>query len=150
MISFGFVLRVISGSIIAEGLPSEWVLLTTLFLALLLGFGKRRSELLLLSESAQKHRSNLAQYTLQYLDYLTFSMANLCIISYLLFVLTSGEKPSFMITVPFVLYAILRYLYLLFVEKRTQGPELLALEDKPLCVSIVLWTIACFLALYIL
>ncbi len=148
VISAGFGLRVISGSIVADVLPSEWVLLSTIFLALFLGFGKRRGEMVLLSGNAEKHRSNLAFYTREYLDYLTFSMATLSIVSYLLFVLTSGHKRSFMLTIPFTLYAILRYLYLLFVENKTQSPEVLALEDKPLMVSIVGWTAACVVALY--
>lgn len=152
IIAAGFVLRAVAGSIVV-GVPiSPWLYVCTSLLALFLGFGKRRQELVLLDRNASNHRRILDEYTPSLLDQLIAIGATSTIIAYSLYAFfseTSHRAPYMMMTIPFVVYATFRYLYL--IHKRGEGgsPEDVLLKDRPLLGSILIWGITAVVILYI-
>lgn len=142
VIAAGFVIRVAAGSYAIEVRPSEWLLLCTLFLALFLGFGKRRHELLVLGEGAGTHRPVLAAYTRELVDeFLSASMigALLSYSMYTFFSETATAHKGLMLTIPFAVYGIFRYMLLVHTESEGGSPEELLLSDRPLQIAIALW-----------
>lgn len=141
-----YVIRVAAGvSIIAVERFSPWLYLFTIFLALYLGIGKRRAELVMLAGQANSHRRVLDGYSLSFLDQLITIVLTLAILTYSLYTFSAPNLPSndaMMLTIPFVIYGIFRYLYLVHIEERGDAPEEILLSDRPLQVSIVLWGIA--------
>lgn len=149
-VSAGFVLRVVAGAVVIHVETSPWILICTLFLALLLSLGKRRSEILVLEHAAGGHRPNLQEYSVQFLDYLMLLVTAGALMSYLLYALASGRHGPFMgITIPFVFYGILRYLYLAFQRGLGENPAELLVKDRPLLVNAVLWVLSAIVALYL-
>jgi len=149
-VSAGFVLRVVAGAVVIHVETSPWILICTLFLALLLSLGKRRSEILVLEQNAGGHRPNLQEYSVQFLDYLMLLVTAGALMSYLLYALASGRHGPFMgITIPFVFYGILRYLYLAFQKDLGENPAELLVKDRPLLVNAVLWVLSAMVALYL-
>ena len=149
-VSAGFVLRVVAGAVVIHVETSPWILICTLFLALLLSLGKRRSEILVLERNAGGHRPNLQEYSVQFLDYLMLLVTAGALMSYLLYALASGRHGPFMgITIPFVFYGILRYLYLAFQRGLGENPAELLVKDRPLLVNAVLWVLSAMVALYL-
>jgi 4-hydroxybenzoate polyprenyltransferase len=149
-VSAGFVLRVVAGAVVIHVETSPWILICTLFLALLLSLGKRRSEILVLEQTAGGHRPNLQEYSVQFLDYLMLLVTAGALMSYLLYALASGRHGPFMgITIPFVFYGILRYLYLAFQRGLGENPAELLVKDRPLLVNAVLWVLSAMVALYL-
>lgn len=152
-ISFGFVLRVVSGAIIINVPSSEWLIICTILLSLFLGFSKRRSELVLLENTANTHRSVLTQYSPHFLDQLIGIVTASTVMSYALYtiseetILKFGTK-NLIYTVPFVLYGIFRYLYL--VHKRQEGgnPTQAILTDFPLIINVLLWVLVSSVIIY--
>jgi len=147
-ISFGFVLRVVGGIVVIGQLLAPWILFCTLFLALLISLGKRRAEIMLLKDSADEHRPALQQYPLQFLDYLILLVATSTVMAYSLFTFTSGKTQLLMLTIPFVLYGVFRYLYLIYVIHEGGAPTELIIKDKPLFVNCLIWIFVCILILY--
>ncbi len=154
LISLGFVLRAIGGAV-AIGVPaSSWMVLCTMTLALLVGFGKRRNELAILRGDASQHRSNLDEYSLPFLDVMMTISAGAAVVTYALYTTASASQtshvgsPMLVLTTPFVIYGIFRYLYL--VHQRTEGgdPSRLFVSDRPLLLNGVLWILASSLAIY--
>jgi len=140
-VASGFVFRVAAGGL-AVGVPVRpWILLCTLCLALLISLGKRRGEALLLGENAAKHRRILGEYPAPFLDVLIVIVAGMTLITYCLFTFHSGHSEKLMLTIPFVLYGVFRYLYLLYVAGSTDAPEVLILNDKPLAAASILWAL---------
>ncbi|MGQ9524577.1 MAG: decaprenyl-phosphate phosphoribosyltransferase [Armatimonadota bacterium] len=149
-VSAGFVLRVVAGAVVIHVETSPWILICTLFLALLLSLGKRRQEIVLLEANAGAHRRNLMEYSVQFLDYLMLLVTAGAVMSYLLYALASGRHGPYMgITIPFVLYGILRYLYLAFQKGEGGSPAELLLQDRPLLANAVLWVLSAMCALYL-
>lgn len=144
-VAAGFVLRVIAGAVAADVILRAWILVCTLSLALLISLGKRRSEVVLLGADAGNHRRILGEYPLPFLDRLIGIAAALTLLTYSLFTFDSGHAsdpnhaPYLMATIPFVLYGVFRYLYLLFVRGATESPENLFLHDPPMIVNAVIW-----------
>ncbi|MBN1486991.1 MAG: decaprenyl-phosphate phosphoribosyltransferase [Anaerolineae bacterium] len=142
-IAAGFVLRVAAGVPLVDAERfSPWLYLCTTFLALFLGLGKRRGELVLLAGDAENHRPILKDYNLALLDQLMNIVTSITILSYALYTFSAPNLPdnhAMMLTIPFVLYGIFRYLYLVQVEGITQAPDEVLLIDRPLQVDIVLW-----------
>jgi 4-hydroxybenzoate polyprenyltransferase len=131
------VLRALAGTTVLEvGNPTVWLILTTFLFALFLAFGKRRHELLHLEESAS-HRAVLGHYTVDLVEQMTNIVATLLLASYVLYT-ALGTTPWMMFTIPFVLYGVFRYLYL--IKRRGQGdePELI-LRDAPTLVNAGAW-----------
>jgi 4-hydroxybenzoate polyprenyltransferase len=138
-IALGFVCRLLAGVYVVGELPTTWISLCAFFLALFLGFGKRRAELSVLGEQTSDQRPVLSQYTLSYLDYLLNSSAVMAIICYALFTTSPGKNPSLVIGVPIVFYAIMHYKRLVMLMDASEEPEEILLRDTSIRVSIILW-----------
>lgn len=152
IIAFGFVLRVGAGvSLINVERFSPWMYVVTTLLALYLGFGKRRAELTLLNYEASKHRKVLDGYSIQFLDQLITIVSSTTIIAYSLYTFSAPNLPenhTMMLTIPFVLYGIFRYLFLIQIKEVGEEPEEVLLSDKPLQISIFLFALCVFLIFY--
>ena len=152
-IAGGFVLRAAGGAAVIHVQMSPWLYLCTILLSLFLGFGKRRHELLLLEETARGHRRNLEEYTGPLLDDLINIVAGATIIAYSLYTFFASAVPqnhAMMVTIPFVLYGVFRYLLLVNRTDVAGSPEEAVWRDKPLLADLVLWaaTAATVLHLY--
>ena len=124
----------------------------TALLALFLGFGKRRHELALLRATAGAHRTSLAAYAPALLDRLIVLTAGATILAYTLYTVAAPTLPAnhaMLLTVPFVLYGLGRYLYLVYKQGHGGAPERVLLEDWPLLASVLLWGAAAIVILYI-
>jgi 4-hydroxybenzoate polyprenyltransferase len=151
MISIGFVLRAAAGAVAIDVPISPWLYICSMLLALLLGFGKRRHELLMLRDSAGQHRANLNVYSVPLLDQIIAVTSSSAVVAYSVYTFTSPTLPenhSMMLTIPIVLYAIFRYLFLIYKEHLGGSPELLLLRDRPTQLSILLWAAASLAILY--
>ncbi len=148
-----YVLRVAAGvSLIHVHRFSPWLYVFTTFLALYLGIGKRRAELSLLADEANTHRKSLGEYTLPLLDQLILIVSSSSIITYSLYTFSAPNLPAndvMMLTIPFVIYGIFRYLYLLQVKHYGGEPEEVLLTDRPLQVAILLWMLSVLAIFYI-
>ena len=151
-ISAFFVLRLLAGAAAVAVRPSVWLILCGGLLSLYLGFAKRRHELVLLGEGSSEHRAVLSQYSTAFLDQLSVVLLAVTIVSYIMYTLESdtarlvgGEALSY--STVFVLYGVLRYLYL--VHKRLDGnPAETLLTDKGLLVAVTLWVAYCSAVIY--
>jgi 4-hydroxybenzoate polyprenyltransferase len=153
IVSAGFVLRVAAGvSLISVTRFSPWLYVCTTLLSLIIGFGKRRAELLLLAEDANSHRRVLDGYTIPLLDQLIVIASASTIMAYSLYTFTAEGLPDnhlMMLTIPFVMYGIFRYLHLVHVEQAGGAPEELILTDRPLLINLILWGLLALLILYL-
>lgn len=150
-ISAGFVLRAAGGAVALDIPISPWLYVCTVLLSLFLGFGKRRNEIRLLEHGAGAHRRNLEEYSLGLLDQLIMLTAAATIMAYSLYTFTAPNLPTnhaMMLTIPFVLYGIFRYLFLVYSRDEGGAPEQLLLTDRPLQLAVVLWGLAAVLILY--
>ncbi len=153
-VATGFLLRAVAGAAALEDIEiSSWLIICTLFLALFLALGKRRHELVYMNEHAISHRSVLAEYSPQLLDQMIAIVTTSTLIVYVLYTTSPSVQvklgtTKLFITIPFVLYGIFRYLYL--VHKREQGgsPERVLFSDLPLLANVLLWFAAVCVALY--
>jgi 4-hydroxybenzoate polyprenyltransferase len=158
IISIGFVLRAIAGvealKHIEPGVViSPWLLVCTLFLALFLGFNKRRHEITLLSEEAAKHRKSLDDYSVEFLDAVIAVVTAATAIAYSIYTIWPATVAKFntanlVYTIPFVVYGLFRYMYLVLVRNRGGSPSEILATDIPLVVDIVLWLVVAGLVLY--
>jgi 4-hydroxybenzoate polyprenyltransferase len=148
-----YVLRVGAGVVLINVHQfSPWLYLFTTFLALFLGIGKRRAELQLLAEGANTHRKSLEGYTLSLLDQLILIVSGSAIITYSLYTFSAPNLPanhSMMLTIPFVIYGIFRYLYLIQMEQCGGEPEEVLFTDRPLQVTILLWGLSIIFIYYL-
>lgn len=151
-IAAGFVLRAAAGAVAISVEISPWLLVCTMLLALLLGFGKRRHEVVTLRARAARHRASLETYSARLLDQLIGITAASTVIAYAVYTFDSASVPanhSMMLTIPLVVYAVFRYLYLVYLRRLGGSPELMLVRDRPLLVSIVLWGLSSVLVLYL-
>ncbi len=149
-IAFGFVLRVLAGAAVIDVPATPWLLMCTVLLALFLGFAKRRHELVLLNDSADSHRRVLEHYTPYFLDQMILIVTASTVMSYALYTMSPETVANFgtqhlIYTIPFVLYGIFRYLYLVHLKEGGGSPTRVLLTDKPLVINIVLWLGSCIL-----
>lgn len=146
VIAAGFVLRVHAGvTLITIERFSPWLYVVTTLGALYLGFGKRRAELALLAGNANSHRRVLDGYTVPLLDQYILIVSSTTIVAYSLYTFSAPNLPanhSMMLTIPFVLYGVFRYLYLVQSKHAGGAPEEVLLSDRPLQVTILLWGLA--------
>ncbi len=149
-----FVLRVEGGvTLIDVQRFSPWIYIVMTLLALYLGFGKRRAELALLAQGAGSHRKVFEGYTIPLLDQYIIIVSGTTIVAYSLYTFTAPNVPanhSMMLTIPFVLYAIFRYLYLIESKHAGGAPEEILLLDRPLQIAIVLWALAVLAVFYLI
>ncbi|HZU87090.1 MAG TPA: decaprenyl-phosphate phosphoribosyltransferase, partial [Anaerolineaceae bacterium] len=154
VIAAGFVLRVAAGvSLIVVERFSPWLYVVMTLLALYLGFGKRRAELTALADGARSQRKVLDGYTISFLDQLITIVSAATLIAYSLYTFLAPNvvnNHAMMLTIPFVMYSIFRYLYLIQVKQMGGAPEDLLLSDRPLQIGVVLWAIAVILILYLI
>ncbi len=151
-ISAGFVLRAAGGAVVLDVPISPWLYVCTALLSLFIGFGKRRHELLLLEASAGSHRRNLDEYSPELLDQFITISAAATIMAYSLYTFEADTLPddrSMMLTIPFVLYAIMRYLFLVHRRDGGGSPEQVLLTDLPLLGCITLWGFVAVTILYV-
>jgi len=152
-IAMGFVLRVAAGvALIEVSRFSPWLYVVTTLGSLYIGFGKRRAELALLADGANAHRKVLDGYTIPLLDQFITIVSGTTIIAYSLYTFSAPNLPAnhiMMLTIPFVLYGIFRYLYLIQFKHSGGAPEEVLLSDRPLQLSILLWGISVLLIFYI-
>jgi 4-hydroxybenzoate polyprenyltransferase len=153
IVAAGFVLRVAAGvSLIHVERFSPWLYVVTTLGALFIGFGKRRAEMVMLRDEANAHRRVLDGYTIAFLDQLLVIVSATTIIAYSLYTFSAENLPRnhlMMLTIPFVVYGVFRYLYLIHVEDAGGAPEELFLSDRPLLATILLWGLAAVGILYI-
>ncbi len=151
-IAMGFVLRVAGGvTVIHVARFSPWLYVVITLGALYIGFGKRRAELALLADDANAHRRVLDGYTLPLLDQFLNIVSSTTIIAYSLYTFSAPNLPdnhTMMLTIPFVLYGVFRYMYLIQVKHRGGAPEEVLLSDRPLQATILLWGLAVLIILY--
>ena len=151
-IAAGFVLRTVAGAVIIQVPISPWLCVLTTGLSLFIGFAKRRNELVILEDNAKDHRAILEEYSATFLDQMIAVTLAFTLIAYSLYTFTAESLPTnhaMMLTIPFVLYGIFRYLYLIHIKNEGGSPEEALLNDRPLLLSIVLWGAAVVAILYI-
>jgi 4-hydroxybenzoate polyprenyltransferase len=151
ILAAGFVLRVHAGTtLIMVERFSPWLYVLMTLLALYLGFGKRRAELALLAKTATGYRQVFDSYTIPLLDQFITIVSGTTIVAYSLYTFFRPAAPeSLMLTIPFVVYAIFRYLYLVQVKQIGGEPEEILLSDHPLQISILLWGLAILIVFYL-
>jgi 4-hydroxybenzoate polyprenyltransferase len=146
-IAMGYVLRVLAGIYVLGDMPTAWITLCTFFLALFLGFSKRRSELVSIIAPLGDTRPVLLGYRRETLDTLLNNSAIMAVMSYAMFTATSGKSPTLIVTVPIVYYAIMHYTRLVLQEDRGEEPDQILLRDRTIQISIALW-LACFILIF--
>ncbi len=150
-VAAGFVLRAVAGAVVIGVPVSPWLYVCTTLLALFISFSKRRHELLLLETGAGHHRQILDAYSIPFLDELNNIVASTTIIAYSLYTFSAPNLPpdhSMMLTIPFVLYGIFRYMYLVYRKNEGGTPEELILKDKPFLADMILWGLAAIYVMY--
>ena len=153
-IALGFVLRVAAGvTLIHVARFSPWLYIVMTLGSLYIGFGKRRSELALLADGANAHRRVLDGYTIPLLDQYITIVSAATILAYSLYTFSAPNLPenhTMMLTIPFVVYTIFRYLYLIQVEKAGGAPEEILLTDRPFQIAMALWGLSVIVIFYFL
>ena len=151
-IAAGFVLRIAAGVVVIEVERfSPWLYIFGGFLALFMALGKRRHELVLLGGEAANHRAILDDYNLDLIDRLQSIVTTSAVVSYSLYTfLAEGlpENHAMMLTIPFVLYGIFRYLYLIHIRNEGGAPEEILLRDRPFQINLLFYGLMVFIALY--
>jgi len=152
VVAAGFVIRVVAGGLAIEVTISSWLLICTMLLALFLAMGKRRHEIVLLEGDAANHRPILKEYNTALLDQMISVVTASTLVAYCLYTISEETVAKFgtrklIYTVPFVLYGIFRYLYLIYLKAEGGSPESLIIKDKPLLLDLFLWIAAAVLIL---
>jgi 4-hydroxybenzoate polyprenyltransferase len=154
IIAAGFVLRVTAGVLIIETQQfSPWLFVSTVFLALFIGLGKRRAEIELLETDASAHRRVLDGYTLELLDQLLTIVLSTTLMTYCLYTFSAAVRPGsyyMMLTIPFVIYGLFRYLYLVRIKQFGGAPEEIVITDHPMQAAIGLWGFTVLVIIYLL
>ena len=154
IISAGFVLRVAAGvTLITVVRFSPWLYVITTLFSLYIGFGKRRAEMTLLEEDASEHRKVFDGYTLPLIDQYITIVSGTTIVAYSLYTFNTPNLPpnnhSMMLTIPFVVYGIFRYLQLIQTGHAAGAPDEVALKDRPLQITVLLWGLAVIAIFYL-
>lgn len=150
-IAAGFVLRTVAGAVVIQVPISPWLYMLTIGLSLFIGFAKRRNEIVILEDTAKDHRAILEEYSATFLDQMIAITLAFTVIAYSLYTFTAESLPAnhaMMLTIPFVLYGIFRYLYLIHIKNEGGSPEEALLNDRPLLLSVILWGLAVVAVLY--
>jgi len=153
ILSSGFVLRVAAGvTLITVERFSPWLYVVTTLFSLYIGFGKRRAEMTLLEQGAGSHRKVLEGYTIPLLDQFITIVSGTTIVTYSLYTFTAPNLPdnhSMMLTIPFMVYGIFRYLQLIQTGHAAGAPDEVALKDRPLQITVLLWGLAVIAVFYL-
>ncbi len=154
IVAAGFVLRVLGGGFVIHVEISSWLVVCTTLLAIFLALTKRRHELVLLGNNASNHRASLANYTPYFLDQLIGIVTASTLMAYALYTLSDDVARKFPgkrleLTIPFVLYGIFRYLYLVHQNEEGGNPTRLLLTDPVLLFVVSAWAVAVVLIIYL-
>ena len=147
IVSAGYLLRVVAGAFVIDVTISPWLYTTIGLGALFIALGKRFSEIKAAGGSASSQRPVLGQYTQQFLGQLITIASTATLVAYSLYTFTTiegsnvPENHSMMLTVPFVIFGLFRYLYLVNQTNEAESPELVIIKDKPLVISVLLWAV---------
>jgi 4-hydroxybenzoate polyprenyltransferase len=152
-VAAGFVLRAIAGAAAIRVQISGWLVICTILVALFLALGKRRHEYLSLHGDAAAHRPILAEYSEPFLDQMVAVVTASTVTAYALYTMSPETMTKFHtrwlpLTLPFVLYGIFRYLYLLYRRELGGNPSDLLLSDRALLINTVLWMFALLVIIY--
>jgi 4-hydroxybenzoate polyprenyltransferase len=152
-VSIGFVLRAIAGAEVINVPISSWLLVCTILLALFLSLGKRRHEIILLEGNAANHRKILYEYSPALLDQMISVVTASTVVAYALYTMSAETINKFQtdnlkFTIPFVLYGIFRYLYLIHQKSEGGSPEKILLNDRPLLINIILYLLTVWFFTY--
>jgi 4-hydroxybenzoate polyprenyltransferase len=145
-ISIGFVVRAVAGALAIDVVFSDWLLVCTILLALFLSLAKRRHELVTLDATAAEHRRILAEYSPYLLDQMISVVTASCVTAYAFYTMAPDTLEKYRtdrlaLTIPFVLYGIFRYLYLVHRREEGGSPTDVLLTDRPLLVAVALWAV---------
>jgi len=152
-VAAGFVLRAVAGAVAVDVDISGWLLICTILIALFLALGKRRHEYLTLDAEATRHRPILAEYSAALLDQMIAVVTASTVTAYALYTMSPETVAKFdtrllPATLPFVLYGIFRYLYLLYRHQLGGNPSELFLNDRALILNACLWIVAVVAIIY--
>lgn len=152
-IATGFVLRAVGGGVAIAVDVSPWLIICTFLLALFLAFSKRRHEVVLLDSAAQAHRESLREYSPYFLDQMISVVTASTVVAYAIYTVSPEVREklhtdSLYLTVPFVLFGIFRYLYLIHQRAEGGNPTQLLVSDRPLWINVVLWIATAVWLLY--
>ncbi len=153
IVATGFVLRVAAGvAVIQVERFSPWLYVCTGLLALVIALGRRRHEISLLGEDAGNHRAILDEYNLELIDRLIDIVAAAALVAYSLYTFMAEGLPRnnlMMLIIPFALYGIFRYLFLIHVRQEGGAPEEIFIRDRPMQLTLILWAAVVYLVLYV-
>ena len=152
-VSLGFVLRAVAGGVAIGVLVSDWLLVCTLLLAMFLALAERRHELVSLTTSATGHRKILAEYSPYLLDQMISVVTASCLTAYAFYTMAPDTVQKYRTeklawTIPFVLYGIFRYLYLVHQKEKGGSPTDILVTDRPLLLNVFLWAMALLWIVY--
>src|SRR5439155_6757805 len=152
-IAIGFVLRAVAGAVAVDVEISHWLLVCTVLLALFIALAKRRHELVLLADGATSHRRILSEYSPYLLDQMISVVTASTLLAYMFYTISPETEEKFgtpwlWLTIPFPLYGILRYLYLVHRRDGGGSPAELLISDRPLLVCVALWAVVVALLIY--
>jgi 4-hydroxybenzoate polyprenyltransferase len=153
VVAIGFVLRAVAGALAIDVAISGWLLICTILLALFLALGKRRHEVLALEEGAAGHRPILAEYSAALLDQMIAVVTASAVTAYALYTMSPETVAKFHTqllpaTLPFVLYGIFRYLYLLYHRRMGGNPSEIVVRDRALLLNTLAWLLTVLLIIY--
>jgi len=148
-ITLGFVLRVASGGYATGVQVSTWLFLCTILLSLFLALNKRKSEILTLKDGSGSHRKILEEYSVSSIDKMLTTVTPSILMAYCLYTFSSTQSRTMMFTIPFVLYGVFRYEYLIDKENVGGKPEDVFWKDMPFLINILLWGISILTIIYL-
>ncbi len=151
IIALGFLLRAVAGAVLISAIISPWLVICTFFLALFLGFAKRRHELVALGESAIQHRGTLSDYSTNLLEHLLTICLVLALQSYAIYVIlseTAKAHSGLWYTLPVVTYGLLRYFYVVHRYDAGGSPEKLLISDRHILASVLIWGVIVMLVMW--
>ena len=152
IVASGFLLRPLAGAVVIQVAISTWFVLCSFMLALFLAVLKRRQELIVLAGNAAAHRAILERYTVPFLDQIVSVLTSATLVCYALYAMGvgdgSGGPRHMQWTIPFVLYGMLRYLYVVYCLGQGDSPTAVVWRDRPLQINLVLWVLCSLAALY--
>jgi 4-hydroxybenzoate polyprenyltransferase len=152
-IAIGFVLRAVAGAFAIDVEISEWLLVCTILLALFIALAKRRHELVLLADGATGHRPILGEYSAYLLDQMISVVTASTLVAYIFYTISPETQQKFgtsllELTIPFPIYGIFRYLYLVHRREGGGSPADLLLTDRPLLACVALWALSVAFIIY--
>jgi 4-hydroxybenzoate polyprenyltransferase len=152
-VSLGFVLRAYAGGLAIRVEVSDWLVVCILLLALFLALAKRRHELVTLSDQAREHRAILAEYSPYLLDQMIGVVSASCVTAYAFYTLSPETHEKYKTsalawTIPFVIYGVFRYLYLVHQREQGGSPTDILITDRPLLITVALWALTIVAIVY--